>query len=133
MIIQEENRHVREREQGFTLVEVMIAIGVLAFGILAIASMQTSSLGGTSRANSLTEATTFAMDRMERVMILPYSQVLLQNENVFSSADGVYNATINVNPGTPTNNAATVTVTVNWQEKGVNRVPLVLTNIKNQL
>ena len=128
MIIQE-----KKRGQGFTLIEVMVAIGVLAFGILAIASMQTSSLGGTSRANSLTEATTFAMDRMERIMILPYSGVLSENGNVYNSADGVYNATINVNPGAPTANAATVTVTVNWQEKGVNRVPLVLTNIKNQL
>lgn len=129
MIIQE-----KKRGQGFTLIEVMVAIGVLAFGILAIASMQTSSLGGTSRANSLTEATTFAMDRMERIMILPYSQVLLQNGNVLSSADGVYNATIKINDTPPpTTNTALVQVEVNWQEKGVNRVPLVLTNIKNQL
>jgi len=132
MIIQE-----KKRDQGFTLVEVMVAIGVLAFGILAIASMQTSSLGGTSRANSLTEATTFAMDRMERVMILPYSQVLLQNGNEFKSADNVYTATIKINEPPPpppyTANTALVKVEVNWQEKGVNRVPLVLTNIKNQL
>ena len=58
--------------QGFTLVEVMIALGILSFGVLAVASMQSSSLLGTARSNSVTSATTIAMDRIERLMALPF-------------------------------------------------------------
>ncbi|MFC1868885.1 prepilin-type N-terminal cleavage/methylation domain-containing protein [Thermodesulfobacteriota bacterium] len=57
-----------KNEGGFTLVECMVALGILSFGVLAVASMQTSSLLGTSKSNSVTQTTTVAMDRMERLM-----------------------------------------------------------------
>lgn len=41
----------RGAQAGFTMVEVMVALAILAFGILAVASMQTSSLSGTRKAH----------------------------------------------------------------------------------
>ena len=61
-----------KNERGFTLVEVMIALGLLSFGVLAVASMQSSALLGTSRSNSVTIATNIATDRMERSMAISY-------------------------------------------------------------
>jgi len=67
------NTKMGKGEKGFTLVEVMVALGILAFGILAVASMQTASLVGTNKSNAVTQATTVAMDRMERLRGLPFS------------------------------------------------------------
>ena len=47
-------------QQGFTLIEVMIAIVVLAIGILGVVTMQTSTTGFNSTAHALTGAATVA-------------------------------------------------------------------------
>ncbi len=52
-------------KSGFSLIEVMIAICILAFGILAVASLQVSAIRGNSSANRVTAATTLAEQRME--------------------------------------------------------------------
>ncbi|MFC1533002.1 prepilin-type N-terminal cleavage/methylation domain-containing protein [Thermodesulfobacteriota bacterium] len=58
---------------GFTLVEVMVSLGILSFGVLAVASMQNAALLGSVKSNSVTQATTIGMDRMERLMGLPFA------------------------------------------------------------
>jgi prepilin-type N-terminal cleavage/methylation domain-containing protein len=58
--------------RGFTLIEVLIALVIFAVGILAIASMQIKSISLNSAARMQTEATTAAVDRMERLLSLPY-------------------------------------------------------------
>jgi type IV pilus assembly protein PilV len=63
------------KERGFTLIEVLIAVVILVFGILAVASMQIMSLDGTSSAVDRTQRVAVAMDTMERLMSLPYSQI----------------------------------------------------------
>lgn len=68
------NRKMKN-ERGFTLVEVMIALGILSFGVLAVASMQSSALLSTSRSNSVTIATNIATDRMERLMAVPFDNL----------------------------------------------------------
>ena len=58
--------------EGFTLIEVLIAISIFAVGILAIAGMQIKSINLKSAARMQTEATTAAVDCMERLLSLPY-------------------------------------------------------------
>ena len=59
--------------QGFTLIEVLIAISIFAIGFLAVAAMQITANKSTRRAVEVTEATAIASDRMEILMALPYS------------------------------------------------------------
>lgn len=61
-----------QRQQGFTLIEVLIAITLLTVGILAAASMQISSLGGNSLAIRVTTASTLAGSTIEELMRLNY-------------------------------------------------------------
>ena len=66
---------------GFTLVEVMIAITILAIGILGVAMMQISAVRGNSLANGTTEAVTIAQDRMERFITAAFDDLDLNDVN----------------------------------------------------
>ena len=58
--------------RGFTLIEVLIAIGIFSIGILAVASMQLRSINLNSSAQMQSQATTLAVECLERLKMLPY-------------------------------------------------------------
>ena len=62
----------KNKEKGFTLLEVIVAISILTFGLLAIASMQAFAIRGNKFAGGVTEGTCFASDQMEKLIVLPY-------------------------------------------------------------
>ncbi len=63
---------IRSNEQGFTLVEVMIAMVIFSFGILAVVNMQISSMKGNSAATRITAQSVFAQNKLEQLFVLPY-------------------------------------------------------------
>jgi type IV pilus assembly protein PilV len=67
------NKLVYNNKNGFTLIEVMIAIVILAIGMLAVAKMQISAVKGNSDAIGFTEATGFAQNKMEELVNLAYN------------------------------------------------------------
>ncbi len=67
-------------DKGFTLLEVLIAMVVLAIGILAVARMQTNAIRGNVSANDLTEAATHAQNRIESFVVLPYDDLANPND-----------------------------------------------------
>jgi type IV pilus assembly protein PilV len=56
------------REKGFTLIEVLVAISILCFGLLGVAAMQASAIQGNALASDVTEATVWASEHLERLM-----------------------------------------------------------------
>jgi type IV pilus assembly protein PilV len=58
---------IRTGQDGFTLIEGMLAGVVLAVGMLALAAMQSMSLGRNVDANEVTRVTNLAADMMERI------------------------------------------------------------------
>jgi len=69
------------KNEGFTILEILIAITILAFGLLAIATMQTSSIKGNSQAIGITEGITLAQDKAEELTRLAYDDALLDDDN----------------------------------------------------
>lgn len=111
-------RDMSRGERGFTLIEVMVALGILAFGILAIATMQVSGLSGTTKANYVTQRTVVAMDRMEQLMGMSYTAVQAESG---TTTEGIYSINTQVQANTPIQNTLQITVIVTGQEKGVPR------------
>lgn len=113
-------------EKGFTLIEVLLAIAVLAFGLLAVSSMQGTAIRGNLMAIDRTEAVTWAQNTMEELMALPYAQVASGG-----TVQGNYNITWNVVNNSPIQDCKLITVTVNYQERGIARRAVQLVNIKS--
>jgi prepilin-type N-terminal cleavage/methylation domain-containing protein len=52
---------------GFTLIEVMITIGILTFGLLSLATMQIHAMHGSDRGRHATHAAAIAENKMEQL------------------------------------------------------------------
>ncbi|MCP3177385.1 prepilin-type N-terminal cleavage/methylation domain-containing protein [Desulfuromonas sp. KJ2020] len=55
-------------QEGFTLVELLIAVTIFAIGLLAVAGMQITSIRGNSTANIVTSGTAVAEGILEEVL-----------------------------------------------------------------
>jgi prepilin-type N-terminal cleavage/methylation domain-containing protein len=59
------------RENGFTLVETMVAMTLFAIGVLALAQVQFAASRNTMKAKLTTQATSLASDRIEQCVYGP--------------------------------------------------------------
>lgn len=71
--IQAQKNITKRSNQGFSLMEVMIAMAIFAVGMLGVFSMQISAINGNATARRVTKDVTWAMDRAEGLLALPYS------------------------------------------------------------
>ena len=125
---------------GLTLIEILAAIAILAFGLLAIATMQASSIKGNSQAIDTTEAMTLAQDKVEELMRLAYDHADLGDDdadgtvglNDTTGADGSeaavdprYTVYWNIAANQPVNNVKTVRVIVVWTYRGTQKTATV--------
>jgi type IV pilus assembly protein PilV len=61
----ENSRALRTRAEGFTLLEIMITLAILGFGLLAMAAMQITAMSGGRAGRHTTQAGVVARDQME--------------------------------------------------------------------
>lgn len=112
-------------EKGFSLIEVLMAMGIFAIGSLAVAALYYSTSTGIRNSNELTEAVFIAEDYLNQTLALRY-----RNLNPTPCTDcmapviateGKYNISVTINP-IPANltagSTATITVTVSWAKLG---------------
>jgi prepilin-type N-terminal cleavage/methylation domain-containing protein len=64
-----------KNEGGFTLIEVVIALAIFSVGILAVFSMQFTSIGGNALARGVTENVTAASGKVEELMAANYDDL----------------------------------------------------------
>ena len=108
-----ENIFGRVNNRGFTLLEVMITIAIFSIGILAIAGMQIASINGNASARMQTEATTLAVERLERLIALPYDHTDLDpSNNPHQVASGSYTIVWDVSEDVPITFTKTINITV---------------------
>ena len=127
--------HRLSGKQGFSLIEVLVALAILAVGLLALALFQITAIRGNAIASRWTVATQLSQDRLEQFRHVPWANI------VSSPATGYDNGTMQpvyanlpgaqgdntISRGTPfyrvwnvTNNSAslkTITVWTCWQDQ----------------
>lgn len=103
--------------QAFTLIEVLIALTVFSIGILGVGTMQISSLNGNALANNSTQGSTWAVDRVEKLMSLPYNSDDLDPAaiHIETSPDGVYTINWTVTDSQIIPKTKTISATVTWR------------------
>ena len=131
-------------DEGFTLIEVMIAMAIFLIGFLAVGTMQISAVNGNASARMRTEATVLATEIVEQLMAIPYNStgyigpystadpledtnLALEVETYYpgpSVADfvtnpgSIYKVQWSVNVDDPRADTKTIAVTVSWQKRG---------------
>ena len=102
------------RENGFTLIEILVAIVILTVGLLAVAKMQVSAIQGNYFSNSATTALNLAQQKMEDLLSKSFTHADLAD----------YTPPTEIEPITKT-----ITIIVTWT-KGANTHSVNLSCIK---
>ena len=129
-----QKNHICGRSNGFTLIEVLIALAIFSIGILAVASMQLWNVKNNTTGNITTLATLLARAQMEQLKNVADVTTLASgadpnnpiDEN--GNAGGIFTRSWVVT--NPLGGGATrqIQVTVSWTKGGPNR-SVVLTSI----
>jgi len=117
----------RRFSAGFTMIEVLVAICLLAVALLGMASLTTMVIKGNAYSKARTTAATLAKDKLEELKNTTYANLTSNDTDyaastgaVQTSATGAY-YTRAWNIEDPATNLKNVTVTVTWSWQGSNR------------
>lgn len=118
-------RNDRHGREGFTLIEVLIAVVILAVGILAVGTMQVSAIRGNFMGGNTSIGLTLAGEKMEDLFNRPYDDAALSAgshqdfvspRGTVSDSGGFYRRTWEITD--TTGNMPTmkeIVVTVSWE------------------
>jgi prepilin-type N-terminal cleavage/methylation domain-containing protein len=85
---------------GFTILEVMIVIGILSFGFVSLAAMQIQAMKGSDRGRHATNAAAIAENKMEQLQQDDWTSIAATGGFV---TDGVEQNAIKLDGGTNIN------------------------------
>lgn len=116
---------MKRDQRGFTLIELMVAVVIMAIGLLSLAGLQGTAIQGNRQGNMISQATVLAEDRIETIRNTDYDLV---NDTTFPSAienfDNVFDRTTLIETDVPLVGLKRITVTVQWNDIREHRIEL---------
>jgi type IV pilus assembly protein PilV len=115
-----------DTENGFTLVEILVAMTVFAIGMLAIAGLQVSAIKSNMTSNIRGSLSAVTSSAAEQILALDTETTLFQTSGTYTidldsesdetsitlDAGGTYTATAETSVNTPTSGTTQITITV---------------------
>lgn len=107
-------------ESGFTLIEILIAMVILSFGLLSLASMQIVAIRVNTSSDELSRGTTLVQDKIEQLMSLPMTHASLADPTpvgtcqAYTEADPPRGYTVAWCVDNTTTSVKTINVTASW-------------------
>jgi prepilin-type N-terminal cleavage/methylation domain-containing protein len=102
---------------GFTLIEVMIALVIMSIGLTALAAVQISAIRGNDFSKRMTTAISIAEAKMEQIKSSSYANILSESSIQITQSNMHFTRQVTVtNNIAPLTNTKTVNVTVSWSE-----------------
>jgi type IV pilus assembly protein PilV len=100
---------------GFTLIEILIAMVILSISLLALAGLMATTTQNTSLGGHITEAATFAQDRLEQFRVTQWVNIVTGTDTTPPGSTGiVYTRSWNV---VDNGNIKTITITISWTDR----------------
>ena len=117
-VIQNLRQKIATSQNGFTLLEVLVAIVILTIGLLGTAGLTTGVIRGNHYSKNLTSATAAAQTQLESVKSSGYANATTTNfpSDTVTMGGMTFTRTTTVTNSSPAANMKTVSVTVSWTE-----------------
>ncbi len=118
-------RTTRTREDGFTLIEVMISVLLTAIAVIGIMALYMSQTRASAYSRHATEATVLAADKLEQLRTLSSTGMAGSADSGLDSlgaSGGIFSRTWAVTTGTE---YIDLRVTVTWDEDGTSKSVIV--------
>jgi type IV pilus assembly protein PilV len=122
-------RPQRDQQHGFTLIEMLVALVVLAIGMLGTSHLTVSTVSVQTANARLAKASALLQDSMERIKQAGYGGATagtvtdpygaLAHYNTYTNTEfdySLYKRVTSIAADTPATNMKTVTVTIFWQQ-----------------
>ena len=107
-----------KRGEGFTLIEVMIALVILAVGLLGLTALQLTAIKSNAFSSEMTYATMLAQQHAEVLKNRAYTDgdLTAGSHTEMGSSKGVqYTITWTVTDNVPATDMKTIAITVTWK------------------
>jgi type IV pilus assembly protein PilV len=112
------------RSKGFTIIEILIALVILSVSLLALAGMMGTTTQRSAYGGHLTEAVTFAQDKLEEFRAIPWVSVPVGDAT--DQKAGATQIAFTRNWGVVMNgNLKTITIRVDWTDRSPHSITLV--------
>jgi type IV pilus assembly protein PilV len=111
------------RSDGFTLLEILIAIVILSISLLALAALMATTTQNNSFGGHMTEAATFAQDQLEQLMAAPWANIV-DGGNTIPGSTGIGYTRNWVVATNADDTLKTVTITISWTDQVLRSISL---------
>jgi len=111
------------KSKGFTLIEVLVALVILSFSLLALAGLMVTTTRNNAFGSHITEAATFAQDKLEELRAVKWENLIEGNHTDQQGGSTGINYTRNWNV-TTNGSLKTITINVNWNDRTAHSIRL---------
>lgn len=105
-----------QRQSGYLMIEIMIAMAIFAIGFLAVGTMVLHTTRNNTTGNIATQATMLAIDQMERLKTQAVADMSSGNDN-----PGIFSRTWTVTDLLGSGTSREIEVVVSWNRMGQSR------------